>query len=976
MVAKFKERSLIWDNYKGILIFLVVFAHFLYAHSVEYPSGIVHKVVTFIYLFHMPAFVFCSGYFSSSDNSRSKKSIVKLLVYYVIFNLLMMLYMHHYNEKEFIFLSPYNSYWYLLSLALWRLSIKYLDKVKYIIPISLLLALAVGFHSEFSNVLSIKRTIVFFPFFLLGYRLAKGQLSDKFNRFLNTRSSTFKFLMSIFVIVYSIIVYFVLVKFKFTSSMLLMGSYHHNRDVIYRVLIFTIALVFMFAILLICPNRKIPVITKAGKNSLGIYVFHRFFTYEFLLVFLITKYSSMLLIYAFIAAFLCVLVFGTDVINKWLNARISSIADSLIEGTRTGKIIEVATFATVIVLLLYKPTMTFINTRTLLNSNSKTVSLNIDKTNYLTDEMQKQIQSSIKISYVGDLILLKDQVTSAYNKKTRRYEFDDIFAYTKPYFESSDYSIGVFEGPMAGTSVPYSTSNYADGVKLYLNFPDSFAKSVKDSGIDFVTTANNHLLDRGYEGAMRTLDVLDKYGLKHTGSYRNKREKNELTIIDVKGVKIAVLSYTWAMNYYSINSVYNKYPNLTSVIPPENSKIYNKVYNEIKNDFKRAKASNADLIMVMPHMGTQFIHKTNAFQKKWNKIFASLGADIILGDHSHAVQPIQYIGNTVVVNCPGNFANSYVKYDGDATAIVNLYIDKNDKKVIATDVIPMYTQEFKDGYYRALPIYDIMTDGNLYSSMSKYELHRVEEVSKTITKVMIDRKISLDNIQDRYFYINNNYYVKSDFKNVVATYKDKKLYQLIDSSKSVVFIGDSITEGTMNNHHPYYEPLMDAFQGKKITNISKGSYTTKMIIRDYKQQIATAKGDLVVIALGTNDVRYRNKKTSALTSKDYVEQIDNIIKYTKRSNYNSKVVLIAPWFSLNDDDIARLSPTAKKKLMKEFGRALEQYAIKNNYLYIDPNDYLEKEVIKDRDKYMMDFIHPNDGFGIRLYSEAILHESK
>ena len=975
MISKVKERNLIWDNYKGILIFLVVFAHFLYAHSTEFPNSIVHKVVIFIYLFHMPAFIFCSGYFSSSDNSKSKKSIVKLVVYYLIFNTLMMLFIHHYNGKEFVFLSPYNSYWYLLSLIVWRLSIKYLDKIKYILPISVLVALAIGFHSEFSNFLSIKRTIAFFPFFLLGYRLAKGQFADKFNQFLNSRSSLFKFLMFLFLIVYSILMYFVLVKFNITSSMLLMSSYQTDKDVVYRIIIFTIALVFMFTILFLCPNKKIPLLTKAGRNSLGIYVFHRFITLEFLLIFVVKKYSNNLLIYAFIASILCILVFSMDTINKWLNVRINDISVNLIEGTKKGHTIEIVAVSVLLVLLLYKPVATFINTNTFFNSNSKTVSLNIDKTNYLSDEMQLRIQSAIKISYVGDLILLKDQVTSAYNEKTRQYEFDDVFQYTKPYFENSDYSIGVFEGPTAGTSVPYSTSNYDDGYQLYLNFPDEFAKAVKDSGIDFVTTANNHLLDRGYEGAIRTLDVLDKYGLQHTGSYRNKQEKDALTIIDVKGVKIAVLSYTGGMNYYSINSVYEKYPNLTSIIPREGNPNYDKLYNEIKNDFKKARASGADLIMVMPHMGTQFIHQTNPFQNKWNKVFASLGADIILGDHSHAVQPIQYIGNTVVVNCPGNFSNSYIKYDGDATAIVDLYIDKNNKKVIATDVVPMYTQEFKDGYFRALPIYDIMTDGTLYSSMSKYELHRVEEVSKTVTKVMIDRKISLDNIQDRYFYINNNYYVNSDFKDIVDKYKDKELYQLLDKSKSVVFIGDSITEGTMNNYHPYYEPLMDTFQGKKIINISRGSYTTKMILRDFKQQIVTAKGDLSVIALGTNDIRYRNKKTCAYTSEEYIKEIDNIVKLTKRSNYNSKIVLIAPWLSLDDDDISRLNPVDKKEMMNEYNRVLEQYAKKNNYLYIDPNSYLEKEILKDRDKYMFDFIHPNDGYGIRLYSEAILHES-
>ena len=288
----------------------------------------------------------------------------------------------------------------------------------------------------------------------------------------------------------------------------------------------------------------------------------------------------------------------------------------------------------------------------------------------------------------------------------------------------------------------------------------------------------------------------------------------------------------------------------------------------------------------------------------------------------------------------------------------------------------MYTQEFKDGYFRALPIYDIMHDKDLKDSMSKYELHRVESVLKTITEVMINRKISLKNVQNRYYVINNNYYVDTDFKDIVKKYKDKELYKLIEKSDSIVFIGDSITEGTKNNYHPYYEPLMDTFQNKKVTNISKGAYTTKLILKDYRKQILASNGDLYVIALGTNDIRYRNTKICAFTSADYVNQINNIIKLIKKNNDNISIVLIAPWFSLSDDNISKLNEKDKKNIMKEYSKSLEKYSIKNGYLYINPNEYLDNEVRKNRDKYMIDFIHPNESYGIKLYSEAILHESK
>jgi len=129
------------------------------------------------------------------------------------------------------------------------------------------------------------------------------------------------------------------------------------------------------------------------------------------------------------------------------------------------------------------------------------------------------LNSSIRISYVGDLILLKQQVISAFNEKKNKYDLNEMFQYTKEHFHKSDLTIGVLP-TVGGQEKDYSTSNYGD-----LKFHDEFVEAVKNSGINLVTTANNHLLDKGIKGAMRTLDILDKYNITHIGSYRNIEEK-------------------------------------------------------------------------------------------------------------------------------------------------------------------------------------------------------------------------------------------------------------------------------------------------------------------------------------------------------------------------------------------------------------------------------------------------------------------
>lgn len=586
---------------------------------------------------------------------------------------------------------------------------------------------------------------------------------------------------------------------------------------------------------------------------------------------------------------------------------------------------------------------------------------------------KKNFAGAIRISYVGDLILLKDQVLTAHNIERDKYDFDHMFEHVKPYFAEADLTVGVFEGPTAGGKTGYSSSNYGDGFPVYLNFPDDFAQTVKDAGINLVTTATNHLLDKGKAGAMRTLDVLDEVGLMHTGSYRTQEEKDKLLVVEVKGIKIAVLSYLSSVNHYKATKIVEEMPFITSIVPSITNVYHDRLFAEIEADFQKAKESGADLIMVMVHMGTQFIHQTNQFQKRWNRIFADLGADIILGDHSHAVQPIEYIGNTVVVNSPGNFANSYISCDGDATAVAEIYIDRERKKVIGTSIVPMYTQEMRKGYFRALPIYTAMTSKNLFNQFFAHEIERIKEVQKLITKVMVGKEVSVDNLQRRYYFVDNEFYLENQ---EFEQYCERLLYQQIEQAKSITFIGDSITEGTRNNFHPWYEPIMDCFEEKDIYNISKGSYTSKMILQEFRDDIVQSKSDLYVIAIGIDDVRCRNEKKCAMTPDEYVEKIGEIVGLARSANPAADIVLISPWTTLKNDGISRLKHEEKLKVINEYSEALNRYAQENGCHHIDANPFLRKFFAKTNSSvYMRDGVHPNATLGIELYSRAVLESS-
>ena len=577
--------------------------------------------------------------------------------------------------------------------------------------------------------------------------------------------------------------------------------------------------------------------------------------------------------------------------------------------------------------------------------------------NDINDSTQKD--EMISISFVGDLILLENQVKAGYNGSN--YNYNKMFGYANKYFEKSDYTIGVLEGPVANST--YSIGNFNDGKNIYLNYPKEFIDSIKGSGIDLVTISNNHILDKGINGVKETAENLNERNLDYVGY------KERYKIVNIKNLKVGILAYTYGTNYYSEEKLYKL--NITNMIVPETSPLFEEVKKSVINDFNELKNQNVDLIIVLPHMGTQFALKQNNMQNTWNKIFEENGASIILGDHSHSVQPLEYINDCFVVNSPGNFANQYTDNNGDATSIVNIYIDTKTKKVINASIIPMFTKGDKNGFYYSIPIYDILDKIDIYNSMSNNELKRINEIQKLITKIMLGEEITTDNIEKEYYYTKDGY-IKSEMEklNIDSSLKKKKLYQELQYSKSVCFIGDSITEGTTNGHHGWYEPLIQNFD-VEVKKAAYGSYTTKLLLKNKQKELKECSSNLNIIAIGTNDIRYRNEN-SAMTSNEYIQNIKKIIETLD----NKRIVLIAPFYSMNYDKVTKLSLEEKNKLFKEYSDELEKFANENNYLFINPNNILEKELNNSNTSfYLKDYIHPNHK-GLYLYSEAVLKASK
>lgn len=221
------------------------------------------------------------------------------------------------------------------------------------------------------------------------------------------------------------------------------------------------------------------------------------------------------------------------------------------------------------------------------------------------------------------------------------YDFGPIYASISQDVQGTDLATCELETPLAPPGGPFSG---------YPNFdvPPQVLGTLKSIGYRSCTTASNHTLDEGTEGVTRTLDELDAAGLKHTGSARSAAEASTpLIVTAANGVKIAQLAYAYGFNG---NSVPTGMPWLANEIDVPS----------ILAAAHRAKQAGADIVVVSLHWGTEYQHTATQTQlDEARQLLASPDVDLILGDHAHAVQPMQRIGTKWVIYCMGDQVSSH-----------------------------------------------------------------------------------------------------------------------------------------------------------------------------------------------------------------------------------------------------------------------------------------------------------------------------
>ena len=161
---------------------MVVFNHII-AFQLVKADQVVRFVWYGITIFHMPAFIFISGYLSKKPQDVMK-NVKNLLIPYILgYTLTWATQIWLGNKMDYELLRPSGTVmWYVLALFAYRLTIEAFGKIRFIVPLSIIFALWAGTRMEFSTFLSASRIVVFFPFFVAGY-LWKSEYTKVIRKF-------------------------------------------------------------------------------------------------------------------------------------------------------------------------------------------------------------------------------------------------------------------------------------------------------------------------------------------------------------------------------------------------------------------------------------------------------------------------------------------------------------------------------------------------------------------------------------------------------------------------------------------------------------------------------------------------------------------------------------------------------------------------------------------------------------------------
>lgn len=261
------------------------------------------------------------------------------------------------------------------------------------------------------------------------------------------------------------------------------------------------------------------------------------------------------------------------------------------------------------------------------------------------EEKKEPVVKNYKLSLfaVGDALIHNGVYIDANTYKKGSdgyyiYDFNKMFKEIAPIVENYDLAFYNQETVIGGKNL--GLSNYP-----CFNSPDEIGQNLVDIGFNMVNLSTNHSKDKGITGLKYSSNFWqNQKDVYAVGSYTSKDEKERARFETKNGINYAFLGYSTVTNGFTIKDEESFYWDL-----------YDK--EKVKKDIEKIK-DKVDVIIVSMHWGTEYTHVPTSEEREISKYLSELGVNIIIGHHPHVIQPIEYVGDTLVIYSLGNFISA------------------------------------------------------------------------------------------------------------------------------------------------------------------------------------------------------------------------------------------------------------------------------------------------------------------------------
>lgn len=344
------------------------------------------------------------------------------------------------------------------------------------------------------------------------------------------------------------------------------------------------------------------------------------------------------------------------------------------------------------------------------SSSTSTVEKEKDTTGERDESNEPEvIEKEITLTAVGD-ILIHDRVYDD-AETSDGYDFMPMLEKVEPFLNDTTITFANQETMIGGESI--GLSGYPS-----FNSPTEIGDALKQVGVDVVSIANNHTLDRGEKAIQNAIKHWEKIDMMYTGAYKDEADRDHIRIYETdENISVAFLAYTYG----------------TNGIPVPDGKDYlvNFIDKDVlASDIAEAK-EKADVTVLSLHFGEEYERMPNQEQKDLVQFAADQGVEVVLGHHPHVLQPVEWVegedGNeTFVIYSLGNFLSGQYEHHrrigGIAKITIKQTIMEGEETIEVVDpqFMPTYVNDNDENNYKVIPMYQL-TDDILKDAEKHYE---------------------------------------------------------------------------------------------------------------------------------------------------------------------------------------------------------------------------------------------------------------